>query len=327
MWVSSAIDGEHVVVRVVRPAQVVDDRRDDGQDDALLDTDQDDGECSRPVATMNSSGRSRRILRMPGDVDELDPDQEHDRSEHGVRHVLEWLGEEQQDDDGDGTGGDLGELAAATGTVDHLGLGGAAVDGERAREAGGDAGQAETDEVGVLVERLVVLGRVGARCGSALGQDEHEDGEGGWHQLADLGQRDALGEAELGQATRHRAEGRHAVSRQVGGLADHHRADDRDQRTGNLRDELLAAEDDRRCTDSETHERRDAGVGNVLDGAPQLLAGCRPWRGHADHPGELTDGHLDADTGEEPDEHGAGEEVGDEAELDQRAPGSAGRRP
>ena len=245
--------------------------------------------CSTPTsttvsavasATTNSSGRSRRILRIPGMSTSSTPIR--NTTEASTAFGMYWSGlvRNSRTMMVMAPVATWASSAAATGAVDHLGLGGAAVHGERAREAGGHAGQAETDEVGVLAERLVVLRRVGARCGRALGQDEHEDGEGGGHQLADLGQRDALGEAEIGEATRHRAEGGHTVSREIGCLADHHRADDRDQRAGNLRGELLAAEDDRDHRQRDA-QRRHAGVGDVFDGAPQLLeaATLRSW-GH-----------------------------------------------
>ncbi len=64
----------------------------------MLDTDQHDGERGRQ-GDDELVGAQFEDLAHPGDVDELDPDQEHDRGEYGVGHVLQWFGEEQQDDD------------------------------------------------------------------------------------------------------------------------------------------------------------------------------------------------------------------------------------
>ena len=80
------------------------------------------------------------------------------------------------------------DLAPATGAVDHLGLGRAAVDDEGAREPGREVADAEPDEVDVLVEAVVVLHRVGARRRGALGEDEDEHREHDRQQGADVAQ-------------------------------------------------------------------------------------------------------------------------------------------
>ncbi len=120
-------------------------------------------------------GAEAQDLAHAREVDELDADEEHHRGQHRLGHVLDGDGQEQQHDGHDGAGGDLGELAAAAGAVDHLGLGGGSVDDEGAVRAGHGVGRAEPDQVDVLVEVVVVLGRVGPRRGGALGQDEDED--------------------------------------------------------------------------------------------------------------------------------------------------------
>ena len=74
-----------------------------------------------------------------------------------------WSGfvEEQQHDRDDDGGRQLRDLGVALRLVDHLGLGRAAVDHERAAEAGREVRNAEPDEVGVLDEALPVLDGVG----------------------------------------------------------------------------------------------------------------------------------------------------------------------
>ena len=57
-----------------------------------------------------------------------------------------------------------------------------------------------------------------------------------------------------------------------------------------------------------------------------------PRRGDAEHVGELPGRHLDPDAGQEPDQHGAGQEVRQEAQPDhpgqqQHRPGQQGREP
>ena len=63
-------------------------------------------------------------------------------------------------------------------------------------------------------------------------------------------------------------------------------------------------------------EGRAAGVAEVLQRAPQLVQrAAGPARDAEDAP-DLTAGHLDPDPREEPDQHGAREEVGQEPEPD-----------
>ena len=132
-------------------AQVVDDRGDDGEHDAVLDAqdhhrggrEQRDGELVAPAG---------QDAPHPADVDELDRDEEHHRRQRGVRQVGQRPGEQQKDDQNHGGGRELGQLAAPARAVDHLRLGRAAVDDERAGERGGHVRGAQADQVGVLAE-------------------------------------------------------------------------------------------------------------------------------------------------------------------------------
>ena len=246
---------------------------------------------SRPVSTAmtNSSRRIGVDGAQALEVDQLDADEEHDRGEHGGGHVLQRLGEEEQHDEHDPGRGQAGDLAAAAGPVDHLGLGRAAVDDERARQAGARVGEAEADEVDVLVERLLVLRGVGPRGRRALGEHDDEDGAAGADQRRELRPGDRR-EAEVGQAARHRAERRDAVGREVQLGADDDGAHDGDEGAGDAWGDRLGPEDhhdhghadqDRRAVARrEVAQRRH----ELLDGAARLLRGCRTCRRPAPSP-------------------------------------------
>ena len=140
---------------------VQDQRQEDRQDDPLLDPDGDHDDRRQQGDPELVPGEAVDGPH-PLDGDQLDADQEDDRGEHRLGQVLERPGQKQQDDGDHDRGRELGDLGVAVGLVDHLGLGRATVDGEGPAEPGRDVGQAEPDEVGVLLEALVVLDRVGA---------------------------------------------------------------------------------------------------------------------------------------------------------------------
>lgn len=159
--VAAGVGDEHGVVRCVAGAQVVDDGRDDRQHDALLHADEHDGgggeQCDHELVAAD-----REDLPHADDVDKFDADQEHDGRKDRQGQVGQRPGQEQQYQQHDEAGGELGELAATAGAVDHLRLGGTAVDDEGAGNGGGGVGQTQTDQVHVLVQGLVVLAGVGA---------------------------------------------------------------------------------------------------------------------------------------------------------------------
>ncbi len=98
-----SIDGSLLVPRddgvrcVVVAPDVIEQRQDDGQDDPLFDADDDDDD-RRDRRDDELVHTQAADLVHPADLHELDPDEEDDRREHGVRHVLQRLGEEEQDD-------------------------------------------------------------------------------------------------------------------------------------------------------------------------------------------------------------------------------------
>ena len=208
-------------------AQVVDDRGDDGDHDAVLDPqhhhrgrrEQGHGELVAPGG---------QDAPHPGDIDEPDSDEEDHRRQRGVRQVGERPGEQQQDKENHRGGGELGQLAAPARAVDHLHLGRAAVDDERAGERGDSIGGAQADQVGVFAERLLVLDGVGTGGGRALGQDDHEHRRRGAEQRG--GVLPAQGrQPQARKPARDRPDYGHAAAGQIRGPAHADRDDHRDQ--------------------------------------------------------------------------------------------------
>ena len=111
----------------------------------------------------------------------------------------ERLRQEEQDDRDDGRHREHRDLAARLRLLRHLRLRRAAVDDERAAEAGGEVRGAEADEVGVLLEVLLVLDRVRAGGRGALGDDDEEHRDAGREQRPDVVPADAAREADEGR--------------------------------------------------------------------------------------------------------------------------------
>jgi hypothetical protein len=136
--------------------QVVDDRGGDSQEDAVLHAEGDDRglgqHCDDELAAPLGQDAPQ-----PGQVDQLGADEEDHCGEGRDRQIAERPGERDQDDEHHRAGGELGQLAAAARTVGHLGLGGAAVDDEGARERRADVGRGQAGQVGVLAEGLRCL--------------------------------------------------------------------------------------------------------------------------------------------------------------------------
>ena len=74
----------------------------------------------------------------------------------------------------DGGEGELRDLASRARAFRHRRLGRAAVDDERAAERRGGVGGGQPEDVGVLVDALLVLDRIDARRRRALGDDHDE---------------------------------------------------------------------------------------------------------------------------------------------------------
>ena len=311
-------------------AQVVDDRGDDGKHDAFLDP-KDHDRGGREQGNGELVAPAGQDAPHPADVDELDGDEEDDRRQGGVRQVGQRPGEQEQDDQDDRGGRELGQLAAPARAVDHLGLGRAAVDDEGAGERGGHVGGAQADQVGVLAERLLVLRGVGARGRRALGEDDDEHRRRGAEQRGGVVPAER-GQPEVRQPARDGAEHGHAVPGQVRGPAHDDRGDHRDQRPGNLAVDPAGGQ----------HDHDDPGRHRQI--SPRAPAGARaamsrslvrvllPGGSHPEHVGELAGSHLDTDAGEESDQDGAGQEIRQEPEpgqpgQQQQPAGEQGREP
>ena len=79
--------------------------------------------------------------------------------------VLEGSGEKQEDQDHDPREDELGDLAACSGLLGHSGLGRAAVDHEGPAQGRGRIRRREAEDVGILIDPLVVAN------GKAAGRD------------------------------------------------------------------------------------------------------------------------------------------------------------
>ncbi|EXI65664.1 MAG: hypothetical protein AW08_03035 [Candidatus Accumulibacter adjunctus] len=223
-------------------------------------------------------------------------------------------GEKEQHQQDENTGGELRDLAAATAAIDHGGVGRAAIDDEGPRQAGAEIGHAEADHVHVLVEAIAVLGGIGARGGGALRQDDDEAGEGDRQQL--LQQRPApfdLRQAERRQTARHRAE-RLQVGIESQRPADADGTNDGDQPAGHAIRDSPATEDHHHNGERDAH-RVSIAVANQPQVAGDLEQRVVARSLQAEHARYLEQRHLHTDAGEEADENGTREEIGEETEA------------
>jgi hypothetical protein len=264
------------------------------------------------------------------DVDEFDGDQEDHRGQGGVRQVGQRPGEQHQDDQHHREGGELGQLAAAAGAVRYLRFGRAAVDHERAGERGGGVRGGQAGQIGGLAERLLVLGGVGAGGGRALGQDDHEHRHRGAEQRRGVVPAEGR-QSQAGQPARDGPDHGSAVAGQIRGPAHGDRGDHRDEQARDPAVDPADHDDDRDDGDRHRHVR-PVHVREHADGVRELGQGLPARGGDPEHVGQLPDRYLDADAGQEADQHGAGQEVGQEAEPgqpghEQHPGGQQGRQP
>ena len=293
-------------------------REHDREQDALFDADHDDHGCGHRGDCELVSAQTPHLAHACH-VDELDADQEHDRRQDGVRHVLQRPGEEEQDERDARRRRELGDLAVALGFVHHLRLRGAAVDDEGAAQPGRDVGHRQPDEVRVLDESLAVLDRIGARRGGALRQDDEQHRRGDRQQPSRLLPPDPVREADMGQAARHRPQRGDAVRLQVEGPAHGDRPDHGDEAARDRLDPPLEDDQRREHRDGD-RQGRPGRLIDLFQGVPGLgqrsaeLVDVDGGRWDAQHSRELPERDLDADARQEPDEHRPRDEVGEEAE-------------
>ena len=180
--------------------------------------------------------------------------------------------------------------------------------------------EAETDQIGVLLEPLAVLHRVGARGRGALGEDHDEHREGRRQQQHGVVPGDVLRQADVRQPARNGPEDRDVVRCEVEDPAERDHPDHGDEAAGNRLEP--APEDDQDREHRSRHEGglpgRVADVPERLEEVDQVVAEEGQRAGllrDAEHAADLSDRDLHADAGEEPDQHRAREEVGEEAEA------------
>ncbi len=176
---------QQAAVRRVAVPEVVDDRDDDRDRDALLHADEHDArrgdaghgefEATHPVDAAHAV-----------DVHQVDTDHEHDRGERRQREVGQRPGEQDEDEQHHNRRTHLGQLAASARAVRDLRLGRAAVDDEGPGERRREVRDSEPHEVGVLVHVLLVARRVRPRSRGALRQDHDEHRQRDRQQFAQV---------------------------------------------------------------------------------------------------------------------------------------------
>ncbi len=199
------------------------------------------------------------------------------------------------------------DLAAAAGVFHHRGLGGAAVDDERAAQAGGGIRGGQAEQFAVFIERLVVFRRVGAGRYGTLRHDHHET-RARYREQCDYLIPRHLGKSEVRQTPGHRPEQSDAASAKIQAGAQGNRASHGDERSRQARRELGRAENDRhhRCRN---RERGPVQLGQMGDDRPELKGGLPAVHRDAEHFAQHRDADLEADAGKEADQHRAREEV------------------
>ena len=306
-------DGHHH--RVPGPVGVADEVEHGERDrerDPLLDPDQDDDQRGDGGQCQLVAAQPPELTQMT-EVDEPDADDEDHGSEGRVGQEVEQGGGGHQDHDGDHRHHQLGELGAPTGGVHHGRLGRAAVDAERAGDAGGQVGDGETDQVAVLREGLLALLGEAAGGGRALGQDHHEDRGGDAGQPGNLAPGD-VGKADGREPGLHRPDDGDAVLVEPEGGGHDDRESDHHQGGGDALGHPLEEQDHGHRQDGQ-HRGGDHDVAEGGQHLPHLVDDVAA-RVDAEHARQLGERHLHADAGQESDQGGPGEEVGEEAEAE-----------
>ena len=156
---------------------MLEERENDGKDDALLDAKDDDG--SGGDEGQGEFGRLGQLnFSQAAMVDKFDAYMENDGGEDGVGEKAERPGEKKENHEYDCRGGELGPLAAAASCVHHGCLGGTAVDYKGGAAAGDGIGNGKPDEVQILIELLTVLEarEVAALCARITMKQEKDIG-------------------------------------------------------------------------------------------------------------------------------------------------------
>ena len=124
------------------------------------------------------------------------------------------------------------------------------------------------------------------------------------------------GQRERRQPAGHVAEHAHPMAGQVGRPAGHDGAGHREQRARDPAGDPPGAQHHRDDRGRDGGGQR-LGLGQRGQGLPELDHRVRAGRGHPEHVRQLPERHLDADPGQEAEQHRAGQEVGQEAQPGQ----------
>ena len=295
-------------------ANVPQQRQRDGEQDPLLDS-EDRHRRGRHHREGEFAGTLRDNVAQRRDVDEPDGDREDDPGEHATREVLERRRHEQQDRDDDGCGRELGDLRRRAGAIAHRCLRRAAVDDERTAHRGRGVRRRQSENVRVLVEALAMALREYPRRRGALRDDDREARGRDRQQRAQLVHRRHR-KPQCGEPSGHRTDHIDAAAREVVRAARCDPRDDSDERHRQARQRLPTSEN-RRDHERRYGNRRTMDLGETADELAQLIDGAMRRHGDAEHLAEHGDADLDADAGEESDEHGPRQEIGEESELEE----------
>lgn len=122
---------DHRDVRPVAVAHVLDERQNDGDDDAILDAEPDDGRCGGE-GEGELPGAVRPDFAEPSHVDQPDSDEEHDGRKDRRGQQAQRSREQEKDDEDHDRRRQMRPLAAASCGIDDGGLRRTANDHERA---------------------------------------------------------------------------------------------------------------------------------------------------------------------------------------------------
>jgi hypothetical protein len=179
-----------------------------------------------------------------GDVDEaLDGDQ-HDRREHDVRQIGEQTGQQHQAQHDRQRGEDERQRCPCAAAVVDGRLRQTARDRIALRNARGEVGCAEREQLLARVDFMAVFLGERPRRGHALDVGQHETGERQREHAVDIA-RAQRGQVEVGQARRQRADRLEPEIRELREAQGYDRRDDDEQCDRARRCELLAGDQDR----------------------------------------------------------------------------------
>ena len=274
--------------------------------------------CRVAVDAAESVGVQLVQIDEGSDVDELDHRRDHDGGEGRLGQVLEQRGQEQQGHDREDGDGEPGQLRSSTGRTVDGGLGEAAVDDHAAGQPGADVRGAESDQLPVRIDLVVLSSGVRLGRAEAFGEADEHDARGRRERSEVVVEIERVGQAQRRKAAVDLADDGHPFVGEVERLDGQDAEEDDDERGGDRRRQPAETEQDdqRRETDG---EGLPLGVAEVGDDVPHLLEEVVALSFDAEELGDLADDDRQREADDEPLQHRLGDEVGEEAEP--RQPG------